>query len=91
MKTILTTKYDIIFNSDLVEVLGFTNKKYNAGTHLSEKVLDKNSVDKVLLKCNCVDGSIVEGKRESILFSFSLDASRDIKFLKNPLVFCLKK
>ena len=74
MKTNLTTKYDIFFNSDLNELLGLTNKKYKAGTHLSEKVTNLKSVDKVHLKCSCVDGSIVDGKRESIPFSFSLDA-----------------
>ena len=37
METILTTKYDIIFNSDRNEVLGFTNKKYEAGKVLQIK------------------------------------------------------
>ena len=52
MKSILTTKYDLIFDFHLIEVLGFTNKRYNAGTQLSEKVININSVDKVHLKCS---------------------------------------
>ena len=30
------------------------------------------TTDKVHLKCDCVDGSIVNGIREQILFSFNL-------------------
>ena len=91
MITILTTKYDKISNSDLNEVLGFTNKIYEAGMHLSETIININSVDKVDLKCNRVDGSISDGKRESILFSFSLDARPGYKIFKEPSYILFKK
>ena len=45
MKSFLITKDDLIFNSDLNEVLGFTNQRY--GTHLKEKDINK----KVLIRC----------------------------------------
>ena len=74
VKTVLTTKYYIIFNTDPIEVLDFTIKSFEAATHLGEKNMDENSVDKVHLIFNCVEGSLVNGKRESILFLFTLDA-----------------
>ena len=91
MKTILTTKYVQISNSDLNEVLGFPNKKYRAGTHLTEKVLNISTVDKVHLICNCVDGPIVNAKGESILFSSSLDARPGYKISKEPSSFLVRK
>ena len=47
-------------------------------------VININSVDKVHSKCNCVGGSIANNKRESILFSFSLDARPGYKIFKEP-------
>ena len=43
------------------------------GAYTKDKILNLSIIDKILLKCNVVDGSIVNGKRESILFSFMLD------------------
>ena len=74
MKSVLTTTNSIHFNSELNKVLGFKNKDYQAGTHTSEKPVVISSTDKVHLKCDCVDGSIVNGIREQILFSFNLSA-----------------
>ena len=44
-----------------------------AGSYKSEKPINITSVDKVHLKCNCINGSIVNGVREPILYSFALD------------------
>ena len=64
MKSVLTTSNPIHFNSELNKVLGFTNKDYPSGTHTSEKPVMISSADKVHLKCDCVDGSIVNGIQE---------------------------
>ena len=37
-----------------------------AGSYKSEKPINITGVNKVHLKCNCVDGSVVNGVRESI-------------------------
>ena len=42
------------------------------------------TTDKVHLKCHCVDGSNVNGKREQILFSFILSAPPGYKIIKEP-------
>ena len=91
MKSVLTTSNPIHFNSELNTLLGFTNKNYRAGTHTSEKPVMISSTDKVRLKCDCVDGSIVNGIREQILFSFNLSAPPDYKIIKEPNTILYKK
>ena len=53
------------------------------GTHTSEKPMI-TTTDKVHLKCDCVDGSIVNGIREQILLSFILSAPPGYKIIKEP-------
>ena len=91
MKSILTTSDPIYFNSELNKLLGFTKTDYPAGTHRSEKPVMITTTDKVHLKCNCVDGSIVNGIREQILFSFNLSAPPGYKIIKEPNIILYKK
>ena len=91
MKSVLTTSNPIYFNSKLNELLGFTNKEYPEGTHTSEKPVMITTTDKVHLKCDCVDGSIVNGIREQILFSFNLNAPPGYKIIKEPNIILYKK
>ena len=79
MKSVLTTSYSIYFNFELNTLLGFTNKGYSAGTHISEKPVMITTNDKVHLECDCVDGSIVNGIREQIFFLLILVLLLDIK------------
>ena len=37
MKTVSTTHDEVIFNSESIEVLGFTKKTFSAGTLLTQK------------------------------------------------------
>ena len=91
MKSVLTTSNPIYFNSKLNELLGFTNTHYVQGTHISEKPVMITTTDKVHLKCDCVDGSIVNGIREQILFSFNLSAPPGYKIIKEPKNILYKK
>ena len=91
MKSVLTTPNPIHFNSELNTLLGFTNKDYPAGTHTSEKPVMITTTDKDHLKCDCVDGSIVNGIREQILFSFNLSAPPGYKIIKEPNIILYKK
>ena len=68
MKTILETSHELIFNSNLNEIFGFTKKQYSPGHHMSEKVINIMSIDKVHLKTDCIDGSIKWYKRIYIYF-----------------------
>ena len=91
MKSVLTTSNPIYFNSKLNELLGFTDTNYIEGTHISEKPIMITTTDKVHLKCDCVDGSIVNGIREQILFSFNLSAPPGYKIIKEPNFILYKK
>ena len=91
MKSVLTTSNPIYFNSKLNELLGFTMEYYIQGTHISEKPVMITTTDKVHLKCDCVDGSIVNGIREQILFSFNLSAPPGYKIIKEPNIILYKK
>ena len=91
MNSVLTTSNPIYFNSNLNELLGFTNTHYIQGTHISEKPVMITTTDKVHLKCDCVDGSIVNGIREQILFSFNLSAPPGYKIIKEPNIILYKK
>ena len=91
IKSVLTTSLPIYFNSELNTLLGFTNKGYSAGTHISEKPVMITTTDKVHLKCDCVDGSIGNGIREQILFSFILSAPPGYKIIKEPNIILYKK
>ena len=84
MKSVLITSNNIQFNSKLNTVLGFTHTVYPPATHTSEKPVMITTTDKVHLKCDCVDGSIVNGIREQILFSFNLSAPPGYKIIKEP-------
>ena len=74
MKSVLTTSNGIHFNSELNTLIGFIDKQYSEGIHKSEKPVMITTTDKVHLKCDCVDGSIVNGIREQILFSFNISS-----------------
>ena len=91
MKSVLTTSLPIYFNSELNTLLGFTKTDYTAGTHISEEPVMITTTDKVHLKCDCVDGSIVNGIREQILFSFNLSAPPGYKIIKEPNIILYKK
>ena len=91
MKSVLTTSNPIYFNSKLNELLGFTDTNYIEGTHISEKPVMITTTDKVHLKYDCVDGSIVNGIREQILFSFNLSATPGYKIIKEPNIILYKK
>ena len=47
---------------------------YSPGVYFSDKIiLNLKTINKNHLKCDCIDGSIQDGVRQSILFIFILD------------------
>ena len=61
------------------------------GSYKSDKPINITGIDKVHLKCNVVNGSIVNGVREPILYSFALDQPPGHKIYKEPKVKLFKK
>ena len=66
-------------------MLGFTScwdyKHYNKYT--SQKIVNLGSTNKIPLKCDCIDGSVVDGIRQPILYSFVLDELPGYKVFAN--------
>ena len=98
MKTKLVVKSGIIAirfdgNSFFSTVLGFTPgwdyKPYNK--YSSQKVVNLGSTDKTHLKCDVLDGSVVNGLRQPILYSFVLDKKPGYKVFSEPETIHYKK
>ena len=54
-------------------------------------ILNLNTIDKIHLKCDCIDGSIQNGVRQPILFSFVLDKPAGYKVFCEPETIHYKK
>ena len=101
----LKTNQTLIFTekSFFYTILGFTQSRsyplddidgfYQliAGSYRSDKPINITGIDKVHLKCNVVDGSIVNGVREAILYSFALSSPPGHKIYKEPRLKLFKK
>ena len=74
-------------------ILGFTSgwdyKHYSKYT--SQKVVNLGSTNKIHLNCDCIDGSVVNGIRHPILFSFVLDKKPGYKVFSEPETIHYKK
>ena len=104
-KTDLEINQTLIFTnkSFFYTILGFTQSHQGPlndiegfyqilpGSYKSDKPINITGIDKVHLKCNVVDGSIVNGVREPILYSFALDQPPGHKIYKEPKVKLFKK
>ena len=62
-----------------------------AASYKSDKPINITGIDEINLKCDCIQGSIVNGKREPILYSFGLSSPPGHKIYKEPRVKLFKK
>ena len=88
LKSNLKTNQTLIFTekSFFYTILGFTRSRFYplddidglyqliAGSYKSDKPIKITGFDKIHLKCDCIQGSIVNGIREPILYSFALSS-----------------
>ena len=74
-------------------ILGFTAgwdyKHYIQ--YLSQKIVNLSSTNKIHLKCDAIDGSVVDGVRQPILYSFILDKPSGYKVFCEPETIHYKK
>ena len=70
-----------------------TNSNYVAipGVYISDKFLNLSVTNKIHLKCDCIDGSIQDGVRQPILYSFVLDKPSGYKVFCQPETIHYKK
>ena len=80
-------------NSFFSTILGFTAgwdyKHYNQ--YLSQKIVNLSNTNKIHLKCDAIDGSVVNGIRQPILYSFVLDKPFGYKVFCEPETIHYKK
>ena len=62
-----------------------------AGSYKSDKPINITGIDKIHLKCDCIQGSIVNGIREPILYSFALGSPPGHRIYKGPRIKLFKK
>ena len=100
----VTRKIELVVRSGIIAIrfdeksffstiLGFTPgwdyKHYNQ--YLSQKIVYLNSTNKIHLKCDAIDGSVVNGIRQPILYSFVLDKPSGYKVFCQPETIHYKK
>ena len=104
-KTDLQINQTLIFTnkSFFYTILGFTESHQGflndiegfyqiiPGAYKSGKPINITGIDKFHLKCNVVDGIIVNGVREPILYSFALDQPPGHNIYKEPKAKLFKK
>ena len=61
------------------------------GVYTSDKILNLNTTNKIHLKCDFIDGSIQNGLRQPILYSFVLDKPSGYKIFSEPETIHYKK
>ena len=105
LKSNLKTKQTLIFTekSFFYTILGSTRSHSDpsddierfyqliAGSYKSDRPINFTGIDKVHLKSNVVDGSIVNGYREALLYNFALFSPPGHKIYKEPRIKLFKK
>ena len=61
------------------------------GSYKSDKPINITGIDKVHLKCDCIQGSIVNGIREPIIYSFALSSPPGHKIYKETRIKLFKR
>ena len=77
------------YSGELGDIEGFI--QLIPGSYKSDRPVNITRIDKVHLKSDCVNGSIVNGVREPILYSFGLSSPPRYKIYKEPRVKLFKK
>ena len=105
LKSNLKINQTLIFTekSFFYTILGFTRSRSYplndieafhqliAGSYKGDRPINITGIDKVHLKCDCIQGSIINGIREPILYSFALSSLSGQKKSKEPRIKLFKK
>ena len=62
-----------------------------AGSYTGDRPINITGIDKNHLKCDCINGSIVNANREPILYSFALSSPPGHKKIKERRIMLFKK
>ena len=76
---------DFDIDNSLRTVLGFEAKKYsNVGSYESENIVNILNVNSILIHCDIIEGSRVNGKIAPVIYSFFPDVSPGEKIVAEP-------
>ena len=79
------TAVDFDIDHSLRTVLGFEAKKYsNIGFYESENIVNILNVNSILIHCDIIEGSRVNGKIAPVIYSFFPDVSPGEKIIAEP-------
>ena len=62
-----------------------------AGSYKGDRPINITGIDEIPLKCDCVNGGMVNGAREPVLCSFALSSPPGHKIYKEPRIKFFKK
>ena len=92
LKCIMTlspgTKVDMTIENSLKTLLGFEKKVYTNSRNESEKSVDIMKVNSLLIHCNLIESSYLNGELEPILHSFfpgALPGEKILEYPKSPI------
>ena len=77
------------FNTVLGFTPGWDYKHYNK--YISQRIVSLSNTNKIHLKCDAIDGSVVNGLRQPVLYSFVLDKLPGYKVFSEPETIHYKK
>ena len=105
LKSNLKTNQTLLFTnkSFFYTILGYTQSHQGPlndiegyyqilpGNYKSDRPINITGIDKVHLKCDCIQGSIMNGIRQPILYSFAITSPPGYKIYKEPRTRLFKK
>ena len=105
LKSNLKTNQTLLFTNKLFfyTILGYTQSHQGPlndieghyqilpGNYKSDRPINITGIDKVHLKCDCIQGSIMNGIRQPIFYSFSISSPPGYKIYKEPRIKLFKK
>ena len=77
-------KVDMTLKNSLRSVLGFESKVYNEGRHESENTVNIMSINSILVHCNLIGSSYLNGTLQPIIYSFFPNVSPGSKIVEKP-------
>ena len=86
MLDVLDVKCQVNFDEDdsLCTVLGFDRKVYKVGRHESEHIVNILSVNSILVHCDVIESSRLNGIEASVIYTFFPDAAPGDKIISIP-------
>ena len=80
--------WQVIFEKNsLASVLGFKNQMYyGKNTYISEKIANILSVNNILVQCDVISGSSINGKSAPVIFNYSPDVTAGNKIVAAPVI-----